>query len=78
VLTAFGMGLLFPTAAVAATSGVAPGDRGLLAAAQQVGIPVSTVSRSRPAIRSPVRDNSKKRYVPASRCETRAQEPLRG
>jgi EmrB/QacA subfamily drug resistance transporter len=42
VLTAFGMGLLFPTAAVAATSGVAPGDRGLagglLAAAQQVGM----------------------------------------
>jgi MFS family permease len=44
VATAFGMGLLFPTASVAATSGVAPGDRGLagglLAASQQVGMAV--------------------------------------
>jgi EmrB/QacA subfamily drug resistance transporter len=44
VLTAFGMGLLFPTASVAATSGVEAGDRGLagglLAAAQQVGMAV--------------------------------------
>ena len=44
VLTAFGMGLLFPTAAVLATAGVAPGDRGLagglLAASQQVGMAV--------------------------------------
>lgn len=43
-LTSFGMGLLFPTAAVLATAGVAPGDRGLagglLAAAQQVGMAV--------------------------------------
>jgi MFS family permease len=42
--TAFGMGLLFPTAAVLATAGVAPGDRGLaggmLAASQQVGMAV--------------------------------------
>jgi MFS family permease len=42
VLTAFGMGLLFPTAAVLATAGVSPGDRGLagglFAAAQQVGM----------------------------------------
>jgi MFS family permease len=42
VLTAFGMGLLFPTAAVLATTGVSPGDRGLagglFAAAQQVGM----------------------------------------
>jgi len=56
VLTAFGMGLLFPTAAVLATAGVAPGDRGLagglLAAAQQVGMAVglailATVAASR-------------------------------
>jgi len=44
VLTAFGMGLLFPTASVIATAGVAPGDRGLagglLAASQQVGMAV--------------------------------------
>jgi MFS family permease len=44
VLTAFGMGLLFPTAAVLATAGVAAGDRGLagglLAASQQVGMAV--------------------------------------
>jgi MFS family permease len=44
LLTSFGMGLLFPTAAVLATAGVAPGDRGLagglLAAAQQVGMAV--------------------------------------
>lgn len=44
VLTAFGMGLLFPTASVLATAGVAPGDRGLagglLAASQQVGMAV--------------------------------------
>jgi MFS family permease len=43
-LTSFGMGLLFPTAAVLATAGVAPGDRGLagglLAASQQVGMAV--------------------------------------
>jgi len=43
-LTSFGMGLLFPTAAVLATAGVAPGDRGLagglLAAAQQAGMAV--------------------------------------
>lgn len=54
--TAFGMGLLFPTAAVLATAGVAPGDRGLagglLAAAQQVGMAVglavlATVAASR-------------------------------
>ena len=42
--TAFGMGLLFPTAAVLATARVAPGDRGLagglLAASQQVGAAV--------------------------------------
>jgi MFS family permease len=42
VLTAFGMGLLFPTAAVLATAGVSPADRGLagglFAAAQQVGM----------------------------------------
>jgi MFS family permease len=55
-LTSFGMGLLFPTAAVLATAGVAPGDRGLagglLAAAQQVGMAVglavlATVAASR-------------------------------
>jgi MFS family permease len=44
VLTAFGMGLMFPAASVAATAGVAPGDRGLagglFAAAQQVGLAV--------------------------------------
>jgi EmrB/QacA subfamily drug resistance transporter len=44
LLTSFGMGLLFPTAAVAATAGVEPGDRGLagglLAASQQVGMAV--------------------------------------
>jgi MFS family permease len=44
MLTSFGMGLLFPTAAVLATAGVAPGDRGLagglLAASQQVGMAV--------------------------------------
>jgi MFS family permease len=44
LLTSFGMGLLFPTAAVLATAGVAAGDRGLagglLAAAQQVGMAV--------------------------------------
>ena len=44
LLTSFGMGLLFPTAAVLATAGVAPGDRGLagglLAASQQVGAAV--------------------------------------
>jgi MFS family permease len=44
VLTSFGMGLLFPTASVAATTGVEPGDRGLagglLAASQQVGMAV--------------------------------------
>ena len=44
VLTAFGMGLLFPTAAVLATAGVSAGDRGLagglFAAAQQVGMAV--------------------------------------
>jgi MFS family permease len=44
VLTSFGMGLLFPTIAVAVTAGVEPGDRGLagglLAAAQQVGMAV--------------------------------------
>jgi MFS family permease len=44
LLTSFGMGLLFPTAAVLATAGVAPGDRGLagglLAASQQVGMAV--------------------------------------
>jgi MFS family permease len=54
--TAFGMGMLFPTAAVLATAGVAPGDRGLagglLAAAQQVGMAVglavlATVAASR-------------------------------
>jgi MFS family permease len=43
-LTAFGMGLLFPTASVVATAGVASGDRGLagglLAASQQVGMAV--------------------------------------
>jgi MFS family permease len=42
LLTAFGMGLMFPTIAVAVTAGVEPGDRGLagglLAAAQQVGM----------------------------------------
>jgi MFS family permease len=56
VLTAFGMGLLFPTAAVLATAGVASGDRGLagglLAASQQVGMAVglavlATVAASR-------------------------------
>jgi MFS family permease len=44
LLTAFGMGLLFPTVAVLATAGVASGDRGLagglLAASQQVGMAV--------------------------------------
>ncbi len=44
LLTAFGLGLLFPTMAVLATAGVAPGDRGLagglLAASQQVGMAV--------------------------------------
>jgi MFS family permease len=44
LLTAFGMGLLFPTVSVLATAGVAPGDRGvaggLLAASQQVGMAV--------------------------------------
>lgn len=44
VLTAFGMGLLFPTVSVIATAGVAPSDRGLvgglLAASQQVGMAV--------------------------------------
>jgi len=44
VLTAFGMGLLFPTVSVVVTSGVEPGDRGLagglLAASQQVGMAV--------------------------------------
>jgi MFS family permease len=44
VLTAFGMGLLFPTAAVLATAGVSARDRGLagglFAAAQQVGMAV--------------------------------------
>ena len=44
LLTSFGMGLLFPTAAVLATAGVAPGDRGLagglLAASQQAGMAV--------------------------------------
>ena len=44
VLTAFGMGLLFPTLSVVATSGIGPGDRGLagglLAACQQVGMAV--------------------------------------
>jgi EmrB/QacA subfamily drug resistance transporter len=44
ILTAFGMGLIFPTISVLATAGVAPGDRGLagglLAAAQQVGLAV--------------------------------------
>ena len=44
LLTSFGMGLLFPTAAVLATAGIAPGDRGLagglLAASQQVGMAV--------------------------------------
>jgi MFS family permease len=44
VLTSFGMGLVFPTAAVAATAGVEAGDRGLagglLAASQQVGMAV--------------------------------------
>ena len=44
LLTAFGLGLLFPTISVLATAGVAPGDRGLagglLAAAQQVGVAV--------------------------------------
>jgi MFS family permease len=43
-LMGIGMGLLFPTAAVLATAGVAPGDRGLagglVAAAQQVGAAV--------------------------------------
>jgi MFS family permease len=43
-LTAFGMGLLFPTAAVLATAGAAARDRGLvggmLAASQQVGMAV--------------------------------------
>jgi MFS family permease len=56
MLTAFGMGLLFPTAAVLATAGVEPGDRGLagglLAASQQVGMAVglavlATVAASR-------------------------------
>ena len=56
LLTSFGMGLLFPTAAVLATAGVAPGDRGLagglLAASQQVGMAVglavlATVAASR-------------------------------
>ncbi|HET9081177.1 MAG TPA: hypothetical protein VFO01_11775 [Trebonia sp.] len=44
MLTASGMGLPFPTAAVAATSGVGPGDRGLagglLAASQRAGMAV--------------------------------------
>ncbi len=44
LLTSFGMGLMFPAASVAATAGVAPGDRGLAgglyAAAQQVGFAV--------------------------------------
>jgi MFS family permease len=44
LLTSFGMGLLFPTIAVAVTAGVEPGDRGLagglIAAAQQVGMAV--------------------------------------
>ena len=44
LLTAFGLGLLFPTMAVLATAGVAPGDRGLagglLAASQQAGMAV--------------------------------------
>jgi MFS family permease len=44
VLTAFGMGLLFPTAAGLVTAGVSAGDRGLagglFAAAQQVGFAV--------------------------------------
>ena len=42
LLTSFGMGLMFPTIAVAVTAGVEAGDRGLagglLAAAQQVGM----------------------------------------
>lgn len=41
MITAFGMGLSFPTASVAVTSGVGPGERGLagglFATAQQVG-----------------------------------------
>ena len=41
LLTSFGMGLVFPTASVAVTSGVGPGERGLagglLVTAQQVG-----------------------------------------
>jgi MFS family permease len=44
LLTSFGMGLLFPTIAVAVTAGVERGDRGLaggmIAAAQQVGMAV--------------------------------------
>jgi MFS family permease len=44
VLTAFGMGLLFPTASVLATARVTAGDRGLagglFAASQQVGMAV--------------------------------------
>jgi EmrB/QacA subfamily drug resistance transporter len=44
LLTAFGLGLIFPTISVLATAGIAPGERGLagglLAAAQQVGVAV--------------------------------------
>jgi MFS family permease len=41
IITAFGMGLVFPTVSVAVTSGVGPGERGmaggLFVTAQQVG-----------------------------------------
>ena len=44
LLTAFGMGLVFPTISVAVTSGVGPGERGmaggLYVTAQQVGLAV--------------------------------------
>jgi MFS family permease len=42
MITAFGMGLVFPTASIAVTSGVGPGERGLagglFVTAQQVGL----------------------------------------
>jgi MFS family permease len=44
MITAFGMGLVFPTASVAVTSGVGPGERGLagglFVTAQQVGLAI--------------------------------------
>ena len=57
MLTAFGMGPVFPTVSVAVTSGVGPGERGLagglLVTAQQVGQAIglaalATIAAARP------------------------------